>query len=642
MSRREFLKFLGATSAAAVYGLSPTPLRAGVETVLQAPEEGDPILAKDLLLLPEKTEECMAPVTFESPVTVVDFPLYRYRSHGPGTFDYNLELPINFFVLPPGFNTFCKDFYYFRDPSCRNEEEEIIRTTILPDTMGTHNLLIAFLDRGKFNRLDGYVPSTVACNRNQEVLGTMTYWVGEDGKRIYPNKIGNLLIAFEELLKWQERNGPLKAGKTYSYLNLIGLSTSEVSYLPGYNSGHAVVRAGGVCAGATALANAFWRLSQNLGMPFEQVCVGGRESHDNPYALGPFAPPFDITDTTVYISPGSRADLLMRPPCDCYISPLFAIVPNRVPTSETAPDGLGVRDPQTGRILLRSDATLIMNVAITRIPPRVTSEDLREMREAYFAFRQRRNARTLEIMGRGARFVEDHQWRENSNPPNYVVESIYPAINFRPDVFEHEMETSPYLQDVKALMEILNSVDQYSYPDMAALVRNSSWYHDKMQRGLLTPKIERGIDQLNFTRVEGQPVQCVQWAILLASLNYGDSPLTIGAAIRGPNDLIPSHLLAGRYRAVAPSLIGGSLIADPNLKIEEINPGDLLLIKNTRVGHVGVFLAVKDVGGKRYVLGTDANRQSTGRIVTFVLTDENFDFFWGPPPNKKIILTKNR
>ena len=105
--------------------------------------------------------------------------------------------------------------------------------------------------------------------------------------------------------------------------------------------------------------------------------------------------------------------------------------------------------------------------------------------------------------------------------------------------------------------------------------------------------------------------------------------------------MIPGRILVGSHRGVASSRTGGVIIADPKLKIEELKAGNLFLIKNSDVGHVGFFLATKNVDGKRLVLGTDANRENDGRIRIFTLEDRNFDTLWPPPPEKKIILVKN-
>lgn len=632
-SRREFLRMCGLV-AGAFFLPRMNPMFSEKET-----RELESTLVESLVFLPGKTEKCTGNFTSGASLVAEDFPLYFDRN-------YNLDKPVTILKLPSGLNFRFDNLYYFRDPSSQDKNQEIVRATILSDTMGTHDLMTAILDRGKFDYTGKYLPTLETYKgiegKNDDIYGEITYWVGYG--TIYPNKIFNLLTAFSNILKYQEKNGSLKEGRAYSYLDLIQLSSSN-DYISGYNSGHMEVRAGGVCAGATALANAIYRMAEKAGKPFERTYIKPKYSHDLRYPLGFFAPPSYITDTTVKIdSDGEKWDFRMVPPADCYISPRFCLIPNGVPTQETPSDGLGILlNKEKEEYLYSSDVNLLLNVAFTKSPPKETSDSLLQIWKAYSDFRELTHKNNInsdiEKMSGGGQLVGSYKWEEKK--PYDIIQSIFPSVDLDRAPFSEEINTSPYLQEAFTLMQILNSLDQDSCPDVAAFLRNSGWYREKQQNGSLTPAIENGIDQLSFTKIQGQPVQCIQWVNLLASLGYADSPLDIGVVVRGPNNLIPNKLLEGSYRKITSSPTGGVLISDSKLKIEEIKAGNLFLKKNSYFGHVGTFLAAKDVDGKRLVLTTDANRVNNGRVRIFTIDDRNFDALLGAPPNKKIILVKN-
>ena len=231
-----------------------------------------------------------------------------------------------------------------------------------------------------------------------------------------------------------------------------------------------------------------------------------------------------------------------------------------------------------------------------------------------------------------------------------IPESVVRAnsIDINLEYSSEELKTDSYLNEASTLMQTLNAVNTYSilsedsFPDVAAILRDSDWYKEKQKKNLLTETIEKGIDQLNYTQVKNEPVQCIQWVNLLASLGYTDSPITIGTNIRCARELIPDSVLRGSSRAVVASETGGDIIADPKLKIEEIKSGNLFWKGNSKLGHVGAFLATKDAGGKRLILATDSNYKRDGKIRMFTLEDENFDEVLGSPPSKKVILVKSK
>jgi hypothetical protein len=501
--------------------------------------------------------------------------------------------------------------------------------------MGTNNLAIAELDRGKFDLFGSYLPAGTehpgVSHSLDSILGDISYVVG-DGI-VYPNKILNLLNAMAYILERQEKSGPLQKSQIYSYLDLIRL-VDGANYVPGFTSSLDLVHGGGVCAGATTISNAFWGAAKSLGINYEDTYQAPKWNHPQRYKLGPLGPNTFITDTTVEISGnGTIYDYNMIAPCNLYVNIRAAVMPNGLAFSETNPQGLYVVNENGS--FLRSDAQFVLNVSLTTNQPQTKAGDLRAMRQQYIDFRSTNHQGNINFMENGCHFIGSSDLNEDNRIS--FGPQIYPEQDTR--LFTNEIANSNYLQDVFALQQILNTVDETNADDVAGVVRNSKWYQNKVAGGKTNQNTESAINQLNYVVVDGQPVQCIGWATLLAGLPYPNMPVSIGSvSIKGPIDLIPGSILTYPDRQTAYSPTGGTLIAERDIKISEINAGDLFLMRSSPMGHVGVILCRKEYNGKSYLMVTESNRHNDGRIQIYTVDEYNFNAKLGMPPEKKILL----
>jgi len=625
LSRRDFLKLVGAGLASLAF----TQLPKDWQKIGNSPENEGTFAAGNPEFLPDKTIEIEGKFRPNKPITIYNFPLRNDL-----TFDPKQKIAV--FEMPSQANLSFHDFFFCRDSSLP-ANQQVRRLTVLPNTMGTNNLAIAELDRGIFNTHGDYLPTGTelpGLNRSLDnILGDISYIVG-DGI-VYPNKILNLLNATAYILEGQEKSGPLQKNQINSYLKLINLADGA-NYVPGYTSNRTIVRGGGICAGATAVSNAFWGAAKSLGIKYEDTYRDPKWNHPDRYKLGPLGPNTFLTDTTVQINDdGSNFDYLMIPPRDLYINIRAGIMPNGLAFSETNPKGLYIVNDNGS--FLRSDVQFILNVALTTDKPQTKSSDLRAIRQQYIDFRSSIHQGNTGIMENGCRFIGNYDLNKNSEM-NFGPQ-IYPEQDT--GLFTSEIAHSNYLQDVFALQQIINSVDENNADDIAGIVRSSKWYKNKVTGGRIDQKVESAINQLNYVTIKDQPVQCIAWATLLAGLPYSNMPISIGSAdIRGPADLIPNSILTFPDRQTAPSPTGGMLIAERDIKISGINGSDLFLMRGAPggPGHVGVILSRKSTGGKDYLLVTESNRHNDGRVQIYTVDENNFNAKLGMPPEKKILL----
>ena len=577
--------------------------------------------------LPDKTIETEGKFRSNKPITIYNFPLRTDL-----TFDPKQKIAV--FEIPSQANLSYRNFYFCRD-NPQPVDPQISRMTILPNTMGTNNLAIAELDHGKFDLHGNYLPAGTEhpglSHSLDNILGDISYIVG-DGI-VYPNKILNLLNAMAYILERQEQSGPLQKGQINSYLDLIRLADGA-NYVPGSTSSYAIVHGGGVCAGATAISNAFWSAAKSLGIDYKDTYQEPKWNHPERYKLGPFGPDTFITDTTVQTNgDGTKFDYNMIPPCDLYINVRAAVMPNGLAFSETDPQGLYIIN-NNGRFL-RSDAQFILNVSLTTNQPQTKADDLRVMRQQYVDFRNTNHQGNTNLMNSGCHFIESSGLNEDNGMD--FGPQIYPEQDTR--LFTSEITHSNYLQDVFVLQQILNTVDETNADNVAGVIRSSGWYQNKVKMGTVNQTMESAINQLDYVHVQGQPVQCIGWATLLAGLPYPNMPINIGSVpIHGPIDLIPNSILTYPDKQTAFSPTGGTLIAERDMEISEINSGDLFLMRSLPVGHVGVILSRKSIDDKSYLLVTEANRHNDGRIQIYTVNEYNFNAKLGIPPAKKILL----
>ena len=138
-----------------------------------------------------------------------------------------------------------------------------------------------------------------------------------------------------------------------------------------------------------------------------------------------------------------------------------------------------------------------------------------------------------------------------------------------------------------------------------------------------------------------QPLQCIGWVILLAALDYRQSPQDIsGADIGYARELIPNSIRLDSYQESWQNgfhtLKVGSL--------DEINVGDLFvtyeLMFNESPGHIGAIVDKKVIDGETVLLATDANRKDDGLVRIFKIHRGNMYGVLGIPPKKWVIIRK--
>ncbi|TRZ48322.1 twin-arginine translocation signal domain-containing protein [bacterium] len=625
LSRRDFLKLGGLALGSLAFSSLPREWQ-GLADSFEVKEALNP---GNIEYLPNKTIEIEGKFRPNKAIMVYNFPLRTDL-----TFDPKQKVAV--FEMPPQANLSYYNFYYCRDLSSP-VDQQIRRMTVIPNTMGTNNLAIAELDRGKFDARGNYLPVGAEHpglnHRIDSILGDVSYVVGDE--KVYPNKVLNLLNAMAYILEHQEQSGPLRKNKVYSYLELISLADGA-DYVPGYTSSLAVVRGGGICAGATAISNVFWGVAKSLGIDYKNTYQAPKFSHPERYKLGPFASDTFITDTTVQINnDGTKYDYNLIPPRDLYFNIRAAVIPNGVAFSETNPQGLYITNDSGS--FLRSDVQFVLNIGLTTDQPQTKADDLRAIRQQYIDFRSSNHQGKTNIMENGCRFSGNFGWSE-SNKVDFGPK-IYPEQDTR--LFTNEIAQSNYLRDVLALQKLLNSIEDIETRVVSGLVRNSEWYRNKVARGETSQPMEGAINQLDAVAIRGQRVQCIAWATLLAGLPYPGMPISIGSVpIAGPIDLIPNSILTYPDRQTALSPTGGKVIAERDMEIGDINEGDLFLMRSSSVGHVGVVLGRKQYGGKQYLLVTESNRHNDGRIQIYTVDEHNFNAKLGMPPEKKILLRK--
>jgi hypothetical protein len=162
-----------------------------------------------------------------------------------------------------------------------------------------------------------------------------------------------------------------------------------------------------------------------------------------------------------------------------------------------------------------------------------------------------------------------------------------------------------------------------------------------------------------------QPVQCVGFVILLASLKYKDFNAynVYDLPATQARDICPTKIrgecgeaLYGAYpvNSFQFDKIVSSLesvkgcdvyakkyyVAQPVNTIDEIQVGDLFVNIDTETGHIGAIVGKKMVNGKTVLLMADSNRTSEGKVKVYETDENNFDVVMGAYPWPKVMIRK--
>lgn len=95
-----------------------------------------------------------------------------------------------------------------------------------------------------------------------------------DKIKVYPAKIYNILTALSSISEWQSKNGPFMPDKTYSYLEMTGVTkrnSDQYINLKNY------LNAAGICASVSTMSKTLF-LAETKGL----VSITKRKIHDNP------------------------------------------------------------------------------------------------------------------------------------------------------------------------------------------------------------------------------------------------------------------------------------------------------------------------------------------------------------------------
>mgnify|MGYP001767144473 FL=1 len=158
--------------------------------------------------------------------------------------------------------------------------------------------------------------------------------------------------------------------------------------------------------------------------------------------------------------------------------------------------------------------------------------------------------------------------------------------------------------------------------------------------GKNTDDINTIIGQSTTVNVEGQPLQCVGFAMLASEL-YPDLniPDIGGAPITTARELIPTQLVDNKYGEVTKAYTNyGALALAGPLQLKDYQAGDLFVtttggiskITQKPFGHVGVILAkVVNNDGTTSLIVADSNRHNDGRIKIFEVNEKNLENIFG-------------
>lgn len=423
-------------------------------------------------------------------------------------------------------------------------------------------------------------------------------------ENIYPNKVYNVYRSLMNLSKYQDSNGPFKAGEEYSFLTTIGLlnSASRAKYLVGFTSSRAEVNGGGVCAMATGMSLLLHQNKDNN--------ILEQWHHPTRYFQGPFSmSPFVVDATVQMAGDGNHYDFRWEFAEDKYIKIDVDMSLSGIPYSETSNNGIGGM----------SDVNVIYSMSLTDEFPEGQTERLKEQMNNYLEFRKTRHSSDLDSL--------DH-FKYGSDEVEEAVLLLYNREDLSP--FQERIESNPTLQSIISFSEAVNNYDEDSELRLVDHIRASDWYENYSE----DPNYDEEV--LNFAmrilsgqvEIKGQPLQCLSYSILLSIL-YPE----LGAQTLGGSQALNANQLINKDNLNRTGTFGtgygGLMIAGRMLDIDNYMPGDHFVVYNSMFGHLGTILDVFEEDGKRYLLVSDSNRFSDGRVRFFLVDEVTIDYVFG-------------
>ena len=601
------------------------------DTVYKALDLSDVEMWKELS--PEKIEKVEKTIQTTEDTKIIHIPVQE-------DYFYNQKENPTILKLPAGSNLEIKDIYYFK-----GEDDNIVRFSILPNVMASKSIPVIFLDNGHMEG-ESYVidGKNYEEQKAPEVLSSFSYAAGED--EVYPNKITNILASMQKIVERQEKEGKFLKGQEYSYLDLINLE-NPWTYKEGYTASGAVFKGGGVCAGTTLLSNSLYELGINENISWENI-VKEKTPHKEMYFLGPFSVNNFVTDSTVYVSYSPKVDSLdfrWIQPKDAFIKIDISMIPN----------GLSMQDTELSGIGGKSDVELMVTLSFTETDPGNQSQKIADFISAYNKYRSSGHLNISPLLDQGE-YVKEIDW---DNPTYQVImDYVYPEE--RIEHFQEDIENEEYLSQIKELQSAVNALPSDFSGNLGDYLKTTEWYEGISDK----ESIETSLAMVSYTRIKGQPLQCVGFAILLAGLKYEELNFqNVGGAFsfgmgttsaKSATELTPYYLLGVREPKSGATGYGGIALGSPSMKIEDYKAGDLFVrtdIGGSRngvfpngeevtfsTGHIGAIIGKKIVDGEVVLLVADSNRKNDGKIRIFEVTEANFYKIFGDPGVTKIII----
>lgn len=476
-------------------------------------------------------------------------------------------------------------------------EGEEIEVGLLANTYGA-KAVVAIVMEGK----DSFGEERNFTKRSESTENAVAYVSLSDS--IYPNKVYNTFNALLNISQFQDTNGILTTGREYSYLEMIGLldPNKRYDYLPGLTSSGAVSGGGGVCAMATGISSLVHQDSANE--------IISQWHHPSRYFQGPFSMSPYVVDATVQkVLGGQSYDFKWSLSKDRYLKIDAYITPSRVPYSETEPDGVG--GP--------SDVNTIFVLSFTDQYPEGQTERLDAAMNEYVQFRQSQHTDSF----------------ESYESFSYSLKEVESAINLiynREDLryFETEFEQKEYLQDLLAFQEAVNSYQADSNNRLADYLKTTEWYANYKNNPNRNPEdLDLAIRVISYTNIQGEPLQCVTYAVILPLL-YPELNIqeTGGSGASSAAELISDDYVA--YNGTVGTGFGGLLVVGNDLSIDSYHVGDLFVTKGENFGHIGAILGkATDEFGNKLLLVTDANRGRDGKIKFYVVGENSLSDIFG-------------
>ena len=395
--------------------------------------------------------------------------------------------------------------------------------------------------------------------RNRSIKNTTTYITLADN--IYPNKIFNTLLASQYMSEKQDKEGPFREGEENSFIDLLRLLKHH-GYKEGLMSNKAVVWGGGLCALATGMSALVHQDESNK--------IIEQWEHPIRYFQSPFSySPYKV-DATIETSDEETFDFRWIFADSKYLKIDANISLSGVSFNNTVANGIGGI----------SDVNGIFSLSLTDTYPEDQSEILRSQVEEYEEFRKSQHQ------------VSNYNKAEETIPLG-SIENVTNSIYNREDItlFVDRIEQNETLQDIVAFAEAINSYEENQDIKLFEYLPTTDWYKGYLNNPLKDKEtLEYAIRILSHqVKVEGQPLQCVSYVILLSILYPELNIQNVGGvAAKTANELIRDDLK--NIEGTNSTGFGGLLISSKRIDVEEYRVADLFVIQNRRAGHIGLVI----------------------------------------------------